>query len=130
MRPSSIGRAFVESRQNYGAFSWQLLPDGQISGSPVQPPSQKYSRSHFTQITSISIAIPAHTKGRFAIVTNVGRDAMDAGGATDERASLRTAKSCGPDASMVGVKLAMMLRITPATVTTKPDHRGEREGNR
>jgi hypothetical protein len=25
---------------------------------------------------------------------------------------------------MVGVKLAMMLRITPMTVTTKPDHRG------
>jgi hypothetical protein len=24
---------------------------------------------------------------------------------------------------MVGVKLAMMLRITPMTVTTKPDHR-------
>jgi hypothetical protein len=29
---------------------------------------------------------------------------MDANGATDERANLRTAKSCGPDASMVGVK--------------------------
>src|ERR1700722_13560148 len=55
---------------------------------------------------------------------------MDAGGAADESANLRTAKSCGPDASMVGVKLAMMLRITPATVTTKPDHRGEYEGNR
>jgi len=64
---------------------------------------------------------------------------MDAGGATDERATLRTAESCGSDASMVGVKLAMMAmsalsgptrRITPATVTTKPDHREEREGNR
>jgi hypothetical protein len=31
---------------------------------------------------------------------------------------------------MVGVKLAMMLRITPMTVTTKPDHRGEREISR
>jgi hypothetical protein len=31
---------------------------------------------------------------------------MDASGVTDERAFLRTAKSCGPDASMVGVKLA------------------------
>jgi hypothetical protein len=29
---------------------------------------------------------------------------MDAGGSTDERANLRTVKSCGPDASMVGVK--------------------------
>src|SRR5580692_8117120 len=42
---------------------------------------------------------------------------MDAGGATDERVILRTAKSCGPDASMVGVKLAK--EISPATVTTK-----------
>jgi hypothetical protein len=55
---------------------------------------------------------------------------MDAGGAADESVILRTAKSCGPDASMVGVKLAMMLRIMPMTVTTKPDHRGELEGNR
>ena len=39
---------------------------------PVQSPSQKYSGSLFTQITSISLAIPAHTKGRFAIVTDVG----------------------------------------------------------
>ena len=52
------------------------------------------------------------------------------GGAIDERANLRTAKSCGPDASMVGVKLVMMLRITPMMVTTKPDHQGEHEGNR
>src|SRR6185437_10687424 len=29
---------------------------------------------------------------------------MDAGCATDERVTLRTTKSCGPDASMVGVK--------------------------
>jgi hypothetical protein len=55
---------------------------------------------------------------------------MDAGSAADESAYLRTAKSCGPDASMVGVKLAMMLRITLATVTTKPDHRGEYEVDR
>jgi hypothetical protein len=34
-----------------------------------------------------------------------------------------TAKSCGPDASMVGVKLGLS---PPATVSTKPDHRGER----
>jgi hypothetical protein len=38
----------------------------------VQSPSQKYSGSLLTQITSISAAIPAHTKGRFAIVTDVG----------------------------------------------------------
>jgi hypothetical protein len=36
------------------------------------PSFQKYSGSLLTQITSISLPIPAHTKGRFAIVTNVG----------------------------------------------------------
>ena len=36
-------------------------------------------------------------EGRVAIVTDAGRDAMDAGGAKDEVAFLRTAKSCGPD---------------------------------
>jgi hypothetical protein len=38
-------------------------------------------------------------EGRIAIVTDAGRDAVDAGGASDEGADLRTAKSCGPDAS-------------------------------
>jgi hypothetical protein len=55
---------------------------------------------------------------------------MDVSCATDERVILRTAKSYGPDASMVGVKLAMMLRITPVMVTTKPDHQGEYEVDR
>jgi hypothetical protein len=39
---------------------------------PVQPPLQKYFRSLLTQITCISPAIPSHTEGRFAIVTDVG----------------------------------------------------------
>jgi hypothetical protein len=42
--------------------------------------------------------------------------------------TLRTAKSCGPDASMVGVK--SVKEVSPVMVTTKPDHQGEREGNR
>jgi hypothetical protein len=37
----------------------------------VQSSIKKYSRSLLTQITCISLAIPAHTKGRFAIVTDV-----------------------------------------------------------
>jgi hypothetical protein len=49
-------------------------------------------------------------------------------GATDEHAILRTAKSCGPDASMVGVK--SVKEISPMKVTNKPDYLGEREGNR
>ena len=55
---------------------------------------------------------------------------MDASCAADESAFLADGEVCGPDASMVGVKLVMMLRITRVTVTKKPDHRGEREGNR
>ena len=45
---------------------------------------------------------------------------MDAGGATDESVILRTAKSCGPDASTLAFKSVMMLRITPTTVTKSP----------
>ena len=48
------------------------LPDGQISELAVQPPFQKYFPSRLTQIKSISIAVPPHTEGRFAIVTDVG----------------------------------------------------------
>ena len=36
------------------------------------------------------------SEGRFAIVTNAGWDAMDAGRAADENVVLRTAKPCGP----------------------------------
>src|SRR5471030_923674 len=38
----------------------------------VQPFFQKYFHSLLTQITCISLAIPSHTEGRFAIVTDVG----------------------------------------------------------
>ena len=50
--------------------------------------------------------VPSHRRGRLAIVTNAGRDAMAADGAEDVRHRMRTAKSYGPDASTVGVKLA------------------------
>jgi hypothetical protein len=41
----------------------------------------------------------APPEGRIAIVTDAGRDAVDARRASDEGIGLRTAKSCGPDAS-------------------------------
>jgi hypothetical protein len=66
-----------------------------------------------------------------AIVTNVGRDAVDALAAQDERRKKRTAKSCGPDAPMLAFKLATIASaIAPMTVTKSPAHRGEHEGNR
>jgi hypothetical protein len=40
----------------------------------------------------------------------------------------RTAKSCGSDASTLAFKLADVIPL--ATVTTKPDHREDHEGNR
>jgi hypothetical protein len=51
---------------------------------------------------------------------------MDAGGAADESAYLRTAKSCGPDASTPASSLTEEI-FRAATVTRKPDHRGEDE---
>jgi hypothetical protein len=41
------------------------------------------------------------TEGRLEIVTDAGQDAVDASGAIDDGALLRTAKTCGPDASAV-----------------------------
>ena len=74
------------------------------------------------------VPIPSHQKGRLAIVTNAGRDAVDADGADNERRWKWTAKSCGPDAPTLAFKL---VATTPlATVTKKPGHRGDHEGNR
>jgi hypothetical protein len=41
---------------------------------------------------------------------------------------MRTAKSCGSDASTLAFKLVRGFSL--ATVTTQPDHREEHEGNR
>src|ERR1700674_4257823 len=49
-------------------------------------------------------------EGRIAIVTDAGRDAVDAGGASDEGARLRTAKSCGPDAPTLASNWRRQLR--------------------
>jgi hypothetical protein len=50
-----------------------VVPGGQITESHVQPPLQKYFGVLFTQITSLSVAIPHPQEGRIAIVTDVGR---------------------------------------------------------
>ena len=104
----------------------ECCPTRQISESHVQPCLQKYFRSLPTQISCISLAIPAHTQGAFRDRhERRARDAMDAGGAADESAYLRTAKSCGPDAPTLASSFA---EATPrATVANKPGHRGERE---
>jgi hypothetical protein len=68
------------------------------------------------------------SKGRFAIVTDVGRDAVDAAVPMRRAALIADGKvvwSWRPDA---GVKLAE--EIPPATVARKPGHRGEHEISR
>ena len=66
-------------------------------------------------------------RGALAIVTNVGRDAVDDFAPEDERRKKRTAKSCGPDAPT----LASSERQHPLmTGTIKPGPRGELEVSR
>ena len=60
-------------------------------------------------------------------VINVERDAVDAGSARDERGLLRTAKSCGSDAPIVGVKSAIR---SAGDGVKQRGHRGEREVSR
>ena len=54
------------------------LPVGRLVEWGVQPYSKKYFGFHTPQITSRTFRIPSHTEGRIMIVTNVGRDAVDA----------------------------------------------------
>ena len=103
------------------------------------PPPQKYSASHSPQIISITLAIPSHSEGRIAIVTDVGcgmrwtRQRLAREGSqggffeirerhlkhADERCCQRTAKSCGSDAptlasSFVETHPARPIRPTPS----------------
>src|SRR5258705_10155233 len=72
------------------------------------------------------------TEGRFANVTNAGRDAVDAAASGERMRAgrmmlMRTAKSCGSDAPMLASSLREEVQMT---VSNKPGHRGEREVSR
>jgi hypothetical protein len=54
------------------------LPDRRCGKKPVQPDLLKYIPSRFPQIARRTRAVSSHQEGRLAIVTNAGRDAMDA----------------------------------------------------
>jgi hypothetical protein len=77
------------------------------------------------------LLIPRHPvprEGALAIVTDVGAGSGGRGSAFDERRMKRTAKSCGPDAPMAGVKSLRGSRLLGATVTSKLwSRRGEHE---
>jgi len=53
------------------------LPDGRVADLAVHPTLQKYLFSSLTQIT-FTTAPSRPTEGRIAIVTNAGRDALEA----------------------------------------------------
>jgi hypothetical protein len=80
------------------------------------------TRLTLPQIINYHRTVPSHSEGRFAIVVDAGRDAVDAGGFLDERSMLRTAKSCRPGApTLVSSQWSNPLM----TVARKPGHRGE-----
>jgi hypothetical protein len=64
----------------------------------VQPFNEKYFASRTGRNSNRGIAVPPHKRGVSRSSRTYVRDAVDAGGAKDERARSRTAKSCGPDA--------------------------------
>src|ERR1700676_3565824 len=68
-----------------------ILPDGQITSCfpkwSVQPLLQKYFCSRLTQITFISITVSFRSEGRSRVVTNAGRDAVDARASGAQRQS-------------------------------------------
>src|SRR4051794_9384580 len=70
-------------------------------------------------------AVSSH-RGALAIVTDAGRDVMDADGAADEqhRRGRRSRVVLTPR------RWRQVLCRSKATVTTKPDHREDHEGNR
>jgi hypothetical protein len=67
-------------RDTRNAFSQQAsdLPVGRLVDRGVQPSLQKYFASPVGQIISTNSRHPTPQEGRIAIVTNAGRDAVDA----------------------------------------------------
>jgi hypothetical protein len=61
-------------------------------------------------------AVPPRQEGRFAIVTKVRRDAVDADALTDEQRRRGRPKSCGPDAPLQASNWRQCWRIAPVMV--------------
>ena len=102
-----------------------------IFGNRVKPRNQKYSAFHVGQITGISFANPAHTRG-------VSRSSRCVGLGCDGRGRVRrflcrtkrcprTAKSCGPGAAMLA---SSSWNYFAGDGGKKPAHRGEHEVSR
>ena len=82
----------------------------------------------FLKISITVFPIPSHQEGRHAIVTFAGRGAVDANGATDERAVLRTAKPCGSGAPLQASssrRRESVARMTGSTKQLVPEESAE-----
>jgi hypothetical protein len=122
-----VGRVAPRERSERGV-GWGC-PRGPAFVSPG--PTAKSGQEDFG-ISEILLDAPLETAiERFGPVPRrAARDRHERGTGCDGRESAldearisRTAKSCGPDASTLAFKSAGS--IPPATVTTKPDHRGD-----
>jgi hypothetical protein len=91
-------------------------PDQSDLASPARFPNIFRFSFHPNHIHILGRPVPK--EGRFAIVTDVRRDAVDAGGALTNVPGLRTAKSCGSDAPMLASSWRKQFRST--TVANKP----------
>ena len=89
-RPAAKAERAVETAQTSSCPSCQSVAIGVVDLDPKSKAKSAHLVPH---------------EGRIAIVTDAGWDAVDAGGASDEGAGLRTAKSCGPDASTLASSL-------------------------
>ena len=93
----------------------------------VQSSLQKYSDSILTQITSITPAVSSHMRG-------VSRSSRTRGGMRWTQAALLTrVLACGRRSRVVLTPQWLASSFAgnrEMTVTKKPDHRGERGGNR
>jgi hypothetical protein len=93
-------------------------------GSPV-PPLKIF---FFLKIRNCVFLLPSRLDKRgVRVVTNAGRDAVDALAALDERRLKRTAKSCGPGAPTLALRSWSDPRTTGAK---EPGPRGEHEISR
>src|SRR6266481_7848943 len=128
-RTSAKAYALMSSRPRRGLFVATAqpadLPVGRFVDRGVQSHLQKYFTSPVGQIISTNSRHPTPPEGRIMIVTDAGRDAVDAAAfcarrdrragssglvsdhrCADERRFSRTAKSCGPDAPTLASSFA------------------------
>ena len=104
--------------------SYFIEPDQRDLGRPV--PWPKIFRLTRRANQWLHSPRPVPSEGRFANVTDVRRDAVDAVAALDGRGKSRTAKSCGPDTPTLVSSFAEA--IPQATVARKPGHRTGHRG--